>query len=117
MDQVQRRTFSDEKKEAIVDGFLASGMSQRAYAASLGLPQRSLSDWVRRDRGAHRSRAELARREPGRAPEMLEVVPGRASALPVTSSRVILPGSVEVVFDGLVPPSWVAELVAELRRC
>jgi transposase-like protein len=116
MEQSERREFTDEEKAAIVEGYRASGATQAAYAASAGVSQGTLSRWASGNRRPHRSRAELTRREAGQAPELLEVVAVGRDARGA-SCRVVLPGSVEVVFDGLVPPSWVAELVAELRRC
>lgn len=117
MEDAERREFTDEEKDAIVEGYRASGQTQAAYAAAAGVSQGTLSRWVCGDRRAHRSRVENARREAGRAPELLEVVSVVGSAKRAASCRVVLPGGAEVVFDGLVPPSWVAELAAELRRC
>jgi transposase-like protein len=117
MEGAERREFTDEEKDAIVAGYRASGESQAAYAASAGVSQGTLSRWARGDRRARRPRAELARREAGRAPELLLVVATAGREAHATCSRVVLPGGAEVVFDGLVPPSWVAELAKELRRC
>lgn len=122
MHVVERRVFSEDDKAAVVEGFRASGATQKAYAASLGLAQGTVSRWVREDE-ARRTAA---------APAMLEVVPAgsiepaepdavevEACSAPtrVVEARLHLGGGVELFFARLPPPAWVAALAAELRRC
>lgn len=122
MHVVERRVFSEADKAAVVEEYRASGETQKAYAARVGLTQGTVSRWVREEES----------RRAAKAPGMLEVVPvgpGQQSARDlfdveavsgpsaVVEARLHLGGGVELFFARVPSPAWVAALAAELRGC
>ncbi|MDP2312445.1 MAG: helix-turn-helix domain-containing protein [Pseudomonadota bacterium] len=122
MHVVERRVFSETDKAEVVEDYRASGETQKAYAARVGLTQSTVSRWVREEES----------RRAAKAPEMLQVVPvgtGQRAApdlfdveaisgpSPVVGARLHLGGGVELFFACVPSPAWVAALAAELRGC
>ena len=109
MPEASRRTYTDAERASIVEGYQRWEGSQHAYARACGIPQATLAAWLR----------AAERTSPAPPPKLLEVVatsPPRDEASPPSVMRVRFEG-VELEVAGLPPARWVAELVAELRRC
>lgn len=108
MSEASRRTYTDEERASIVEGYQRWEGSQHAYARACGIPQATLAAWLRA--GAHGG--------PSSPPKLLEVVAGppREEAPAYSVTRVRFEG-VELELTSLPPARWIAELVAELRRC
>ena len=109
MPEASRRTYTDAERASIVEGYERWEGSQHTYARACGIPQATLAAWLR----------AAARRCPAPPPKLLEVVatsPPRDEAPPHPVTRVRVEG-IELELGSVPPARWVAELVAELRRC
>lgn len=125
-------SYSAEERAAVVDAFASFKGSQRQHDDALGLPRGTTGKWVSRSRtGTREPRPPLVLKSPAPrpAPAFLEVVPVGPSvpvATPLAAApragaavaaRLVLGEGVALVFDGLPPASWIAELAAGLRSC
>lgn len=108
MSEASRRTYTDAERASIVEGYQRWEGSQHGYARARGIPQATLAAWIR----------AAGNERPASPPTLLEVVaaPPREGAPASSGARVRFEG-VELELAGLPPARWVAELVAELRRC
>lgn len=108
MSEASRRTYTDAERASIVEGFQRWDGSQHTYARACGIPQGTLAAWLR----------AAPRVEPASPPKLLEVVAAspREEARGFRGARVRIEG-VDLELPSRPPARWVAELVAELRRC
>ena len=101
---MKRRRRSVEEIQALCARFRQSNLSQRAFAAEVGVSVGTVQNWLRR----HRSLG-LAR-----PPRLVEVVPIPDSAAP-RECRIELPAGVALSCRDLPDAAYVADLIRRLR--
>lgn len=109
----ERRPWTEEDARRVIASWEASGESLTSFARSAGLVPQRLAWWRKRLAGNEIAPRAVAGPAPAFLPVKVLVPPD-----PDTGPALVITGDglrFEVRDVGLVPPAWVAELVAALR--
>jgi transposase-like protein len=111
-----RRRWREKDAREVLKEWRRSGLSARAFARALGLDPQRLLWWRRR---LETTGGDLSPPTEETSTSALTLIPTTVvSPAPSASITVRLPRSVriEIADPTLVPPTWIAVLLAELRK-
>lgn len=96
-----------EERRTILEGLQQWSGTRSAYAKKAGISKATLGRWLQ-ENPQYRERKGT---EP--VPTFVEVL-SPAATQPL---RMMLPGNLQIAFETLPSPAWVASLARELARC
>lgn len=108
--------FSAEERAALLARFESSGMTLRAFAASVGIPHGTFSHWRWRSRQAHDTPPPAAPPDPTFVPVMLTTTPAAPPPRGVARYEIACPGGFVVRVGDDFEPATLRRLLATLHE-
>lgn len=105
-----QKHWTTEQAKDVLREWRASGLSASAFAARAGLRRNRVNWWRKR---LHDWTEEVPLEG---SLKLVPLIPSEVIRPRLTAATMRLPGDLELEFDGLPPPEWVAAVVREVAR-